>query len=391
MLEISQDAFEGDAQYTVSIDGAQVGGITTASALRAEGETDLVTVLGNFPRGAHDVTVSFLNDAWGGTPDTDRNLYVESVSFEGETLSDGTVAFFQDGTQPVGTFREAGPTGRGFGTGPDTLELWISQDDWLGNAQYTVSVDGMQVDGVFTASAERQFGDHDTLWLSREFGPGEHTITVNFLNDAWGGTPDTDRNLYIERVSFNGEVLSDVPMALYSSGEQAVGTFSVPPPPEPVALIGSSGPDRLEESPAHGDVFWGGPDADIFAFGFGVNFNPYSPGAFYSSVLGTGVGPGARDVIIDFEQGEDVIDLSAALQFARRIPTDDEFQFVGADEFSGAPDLPGPPELRYEQRGDFTIVQMDASGLSQFRGDGTVDAEIALVGALSLEATDFIL
>ena len=79
----------------------------------------------------------------------------------------------------------------------------------------------------------------------------------------------------------------------------------------------------------------------------------------------------ARDVIIDFEQGEDVIDLSAALRFSRRALTvDQEFRFVGTDAFSGTPDQPGPPELRYEMRGDFTIIQMDADGLSRFFGDG---------------------
>jgi hypothetical protein len=34
---------------------------------------------------------------------------------------------------------------------------------------------------------------------------------------------------------------------------------------------------------------------------------------------------------------------------------------------------------------------MDADGLSQFFGDGTVDAEIALVGMFSLESGDFVL
>ncbi len=392
VLQISQDAFEGNAQYTVSIDGAQVDGILTASALRSLGETDTVTALGNLPPGPHSVSVSFLNDAWGGTPDRDRNLFVESVSFEGIILMDSAVAFFENGSQTVGTFLEAETTGRGFGTGRDTLELRISQDDWLGNAQYVVSVDGVPVGEALTASAERQFGDFDLVWVSRDFGPGEHTVTVNFLNDGWGGTPDTDRNLYVERVSFNGEVLPNSTVPLFGSGEQVVGTFTVPPPPEPVPLIGSSGPNRLQESIAHGDVFWGGPGADIFAFGIGVTFNPGTPGAFFATVLGTGVGPGARDAIIDFEQGEDVIDLSEALRFGRRaLSVNQEFQFVGTDSFSGTPDQLGPPELRYEVRGGFTIIQIDADGLSRFFGDGTVDAELALVGTVSLESGDFVL
>src|SRR3954468_2304588 len=83
VLNISQDAFQGDAHYTISIDGVQVDGILTADALRSVDETDTVTVLGNFPAGPHTLAVTFLNDAWGGTLETDRNLYVEGIALNG--------------------------------------------------------------------------------------------------------------------------------------------------------------------------------------------------------------------------------------------------------------------------------------------------------------------
>ncbi|SUE42681.1 carbohydrate-binding domain-containing protein [Roseomonas gilardii] len=38
---------------------------------------------GKPPGEAQAVTVSFLNDACCGTPGTDRNLYVESIGFDG--------------------------------------------------------------------------------------------------------------------------------------------------------------------------------------------------------------------------------------------------------------------------------------------------------------------
>jgi hypothetical protein len=394
VLKVSQDAFQGDARYTVSIDGVQADGTLTAGALHSLGEQDTVTVLGNFTPGQHTVTVDFLNDAWGGTPETDRNLYVESVSFEGQILPDSTVALLTAGPRTVGTFLEATSTGRGFGSGPDTLTLRISQDDWLGNAQYTISVDGVQIGDALTASAERQFGQYDTVWVSRDFGAGQHTVTVDFLNDAWGGTPETDRNLYVEGVSLNRDILPNSTAAFFSGGALAVATFSVAPPPSPLDPVGTDGPDRLQESPGQGDVFWGGPGADAFAFGVGVAMNPHSPGEFFTTVLGTGVGSGARDVILDFRQGEDVIDLSAALQFGRRaLFVDDVFRFIGSAEFSGTPEGGGtaPPELRYEVRGGRTIIQTDGSGVSQFRGDGRVDAEIELVGVFSLESGHFIL
>jgi hypothetical protein len=46
---------------------------------------------GNFGSGPHDVGVSFVNDAWGGTPTTDRNLYVNSVSFDSHSYGGATL------------------------------------------------------------------------------------------------------------------------------------------------------------------------------------------------------------------------------------------------------------------------------------------------------------
>ncbi len=82
-MRISQDAWEGDAQYIVKVDGVQAGGVFTARALHRAGETDAVTLNGGWGAGAHTVTVDFLNDAYSGTAETDRNLYVDGIAFNG--------------------------------------------------------------------------------------------------------------------------------------------------------------------------------------------------------------------------------------------------------------------------------------------------------------------
>ena len=130
VLKVSQDAFRGDARYTVSIDGVPVDGTLTAGALRSLGEQDTVAVLGNFAPGQHTVAVDFLNDAWGGTPETDRNLYVEGASFEGQILLDSTVALLTAGPRTVGTFLEATSTGRGFGWYCQVGGLWPERHGW---------------------------------------------------------------------------------------------------------------------------------------------------------------------------------------------------------------------------------------------------------------------
>ena len=93
------------------------------------------------------------------------------------------------------------------GSGPDSVVLKVSQDAFQGDARYTVSIDGVQVEGTLTAGALHALGEDDTVTVLGNFTPGQHTVTVDFLNDAWGGTPDTDRNLYVEGVSLNRDIL----------------------------------------------------------------------------------------------------------------------------------------------------------------------------------------
>ena len=153
-------------------------------------------------------------------------------------------------------------------------------------------------------------------------------------------------------------------------------------------LVGGDGNDRL--SGGHSaDVLAGGAGADAFSFGTHIPFNTnnVTPGIF---ALDTGVGAGARDVVVDFVQGEDVIDLSLLLNLAHRhLNIDESYQFIGTGAFTGE-----RAQVRYAVEGDRTIVQLD--GTEYLSGavlgvDGVVDAEIELVGAYALAATDFIL
>jgi len=98
----------------------------------------------------------------------------------------------------------------------DTLTLKISEDYYLANAQYTVSVNGVQIGGVYTATASHAAGQDTTLTLQGDFGTNPN-VTVTFLNDAYAGTPQTDRNLYVDGITYNG-VNENQSYPLYSNG-----------------------------------------------------------------------------------------------------------------------------------------------------------------------------
>ena len=97
-LQMSEDAWEGNANFTVSIDGQQVVGTQTAVASHGQGQNQEFDVLGNWGSGAHQVTVDFLNDAYGGTEATDRNLYTDSASYQGSSVAGAANTFWSAGS-----------------------------------------------------------------------------------------------------------------------------------------------------------------------------------------------------------------------------------------------------------------------------------------------------
>ena len=102
VLNMSEDAWNGNAQFIVAIDGKPVGGPYTVTASHASGQNQAITISNiaeNFQ--PHNIAVSFINDAYGGTPATDRNLYLSSIQFDGITVPASSAAFYADATKTI--------------------------------------------------------------------------------------------------------------------------------------------------------------------------------------------------------------------------------------------------------------------------------------------------
>jgi hypothetical protein len=212
VLSVSEDPYangdgtsdaSGDAIFTVSVDGKQLAGTFFASALHSASASQNFTFKGDWGSGAHAVAVNFLNDAWDGTATTDRNLYVNDVTYDGtDTKQSGTLA--STGTQSFSVTDSTALPLPVIGGGSDTLLLKVSEDAYKGDAQFTVSVDGEQLGGTFTATTLHSPGGSQSLAFKGDFGAGAHTVAVQFLNDAYAGTAATDRNLYVNDIVYNG-------------------------------------------------------------------------------------------------------------------------------------------------------------------------------------------
>lgn len=139
----------------------------------------------------------------------------------------------------LGPASPAGATTSVLGEGPDELTLQVSEDAYQGDAPFTVAVDGRQIGDELTATASHAAGDHDTVTVRGDWAAGDHQLRVTFLADAWGGSPDTDRNLYLDSVAYQGTAIPDSARDLYGTGWTGDVTFTDQDAPAEPAFVES--------------------------------------------------------------------------------------------------------------------------------------------------------
>jgi len=98
-LSLSEDAWQGDARFSVAIDGKTIGAPQAVTALHSAGASQDFSFSQALSAGVHDVAVSFLNDAYGGSAATDRNLYVDGIAINGAAVGGATAALMVTSTQ----------------------------------------------------------------------------------------------------------------------------------------------------------------------------------------------------------------------------------------------------------------------------------------------------
>ena len=89
VLNLSADEYLGDAMANVSLDGVAGPQNIDVSALHSTGAVQAVALGQVDPTVAHIVVVTFQQDAWGGDPSKDRNLYVVSYTLGTQTVAVG--------------------------------------------------------------------------------------------------------------------------------------------------------------------------------------------------------------------------------------------------------------------------------------------------------------
>ena len=57
--------------------------------------------------------------------------------------------------------------------------------------------------------------------MSGDWASGSHKVGINSLNDAYDGTASIDRNLHVDRATYNGADVSGSKIALMGIGAQS--------------------------------------------------------------------------------------------------------------------------------------------------------------------------
>ena len=119
----------------------------------------------------------------------------------------------------------------------DTLTLGLSEDAYKGVAQ--------------TVTASDAAGKQQQFTFTGNWGAGPHKVAVKHLNDAYGGTSATNRDLYLVSANYNGQDYANIGEGMYSVGETAQLTVQAPSQVASAATASPTPQASSSTSPPH--------------------------------------------------------------------------------------------------------------------------------------------
>jgi beta-glucanase (GH16 family) len=248
VVRVSADSWNGDPVFKLLVDGKVVSAETKVTAQNKAGAWQDISFDVVLPSGASKIGIQYLNDDWGGTANTDRNLYVQSIKVGGVEVKAAAPEMKRAGTmdfaiparpqqpepeQPQPEPQEPEPQPEQPGGTTTKIVVRASADSWNGDPTFKLLVDGKVVSAEAKVTAQHKAGAWQDISFDVELPSGASKVGVQFLNDAWGGTPDTDRNLYVQSIKVGGvEVKAAVP-EMKKPGTMDFAIPARPQQPEP--------------------------------------------------------------------------------------------------------------------------------------------------------------
>ena len=102
---------KGNAQFSMSLDGTASSAITVSPvALTSSAQAEMFSWSGSITDRAHEIGVTFLNDAWGGNASLDRNVHVMGVVYDNKDYLPSAVNLTNTGSQVLVDVGSSNPT-----------------------------------------------------------------------------------------------------------------------------------------------------------------------------------------------------------------------------------------------------------------------------------------
>ena len=325
VLHLAEDAYQGNAQFTLAVDGKQIGGAQAVTASHMAGASETFTFDGDFGSGPHDIAVSFTNDLWAGTPATDRNLYVDSIIYDGKAVANSSASLFSNGTTHVTATGSAAPisvpapaptpaptTGDAAHPSPVEARSYIAPDA-SGVAHGTAGADDIYA----TGSGQTLIGNGG----DDVFNIGTYTATKIMVN----GTGVTAISTWASQYTLASGVDDLYLQGNYAHTAQGNGLANYIVASDGNDTIAGGGGDATIQVGTGSDHLTGGGPHDMFVFTKAADHD---------------------DVITDFHEGHDTLDLRGLLKDAG---------YAGTNPV-------GDHVLQITQHGSDTVISVEPHG-----------------------------
>ncbi len=227
-LKLAALSFKGDPTFQLQVDGRDVGAVQTVTVQKGAGWQSF-KFAADVADGGGKVSVKFLNDLYVAGQG-DRTLYLDKLLVNGKVVTDVDTTMGRNGTYdfavPAALAKlpaaaTAAPAPAAPASSVDTIVVKAATQSWNGDAQFRLLADGKPVGAVQTVTTDLGQG-WQAFTFRADLSDATKTLGIEFLNDAWGGGADKDRNLHVDAILVNGvkETLASSVMA--RSGVQTV-------------------------------------------------------------------------------------------------------------------------------------------------------------------------
>ncbi len=240
-LTVDGDQFQGvDPILRVTVDGEQIASDTPVTAIHSAGTWEAITIQPFLLASSSQLGLELVNDpgdpapGYGNPVAGESNaIYIQQITIDGKAITSGQITLNNSNFTYVPIPQTT--------SAPDTLVLDVSEDAYQGDAQFVVSVNGVQIGGIQTATASHSAGQDTAVTLNGSYG-ADPTVVVTFTNDLYLG-PGEDRNLYVDGMTYDGiaQTASDTLLADGSAAFALHGSVTAAIPKATLALGDDTG------------------------------------------------------------------------------------------------------------------------------------------------------